>query len=206
MRCPPPPLSRPSRALSSHPRRTHLSDYRYGNFFGRSGASILDERLELDTQGTGAIWAREDGSTLICPGLPPPADPRSSLWKAPTHLLADEADRSKPQPDRPLAPLRRHPNRGHPRIGPDGQLPSTFPYGIHPETGERISRYTNSQGAATTYVPDDRPQVTAQIDPWVTPLGSSSTPPATGVTGDMSLRFLERVKAGGPCRWGRRRR
>ncbi|MFE6036825.1 RHS repeat-associated core domain-containing protein [Streptomyces sp. NPDC056452] len=49
-------------------RRTHISDYRYGHFFGISWASTLDERLEL--LGTGAAWAREDGSVLLYPALP----------------------------------------------------------------------------------------------------------------------------------------
>ncbi|MER5680478.1 RHS repeat-associated core domain-containing protein [Streptomyces sp. NPDC002238] len=49
-------------------RRTHISDYRYGHFFGTSWASTLDERLE--PLGTGAAWAREDGSVLLYPALP----------------------------------------------------------------------------------------------------------------------------------------
>ncbi|PHQ48351.1 type IV secretion protein Rhs [Streptomyces cinnamoneus] len=53
-------------------RRTHLSQYRYGRWFGRSWASTLDERLELDPVGGGAVWAREDGSLLVYPRLPRP--------------------------------------------------------------------------------------------------------------------------------------
>ncbi|WKX70637.1 RHS repeat-associated core domain-containing protein [Streptomyces sp. XD-27] len=53
-------------------RRTHLSEYRFGHWFGRSWASTLDERLELDTMGVGAVWAREDGSILVYPHLPRP--------------------------------------------------------------------------------------------------------------------------------------
>jgi RHS repeat-associated protein len=49
-------------------RRTHLSDYTYGQCFGPSWASTLDERLEMT--GTGVAWAREDGSVLIYPRLP----------------------------------------------------------------------------------------------------------------------------------------
>ena len=49
-------------------RRTHVSSYRYGQWFGPSWASTLDERLELDERG--ATWAREDGSLLVYPGLP----------------------------------------------------------------------------------------------------------------------------------------
>ncbi|MFD6341838.1 DUF6531 domain-containing protein [Streptomyces sp. NPDC060131] len=51
-------------------RRTHVSTYRYGRWFGRSWASTLDERIELDARGHGALWAREDGSLLIYPRLP----------------------------------------------------------------------------------------------------------------------------------------
>ncbi len=53
-------------------RRTHLSEYRFGHFFGRSWTSTFDERLETDVPGAGAIWAREDGSTLVYPSLPLP--------------------------------------------------------------------------------------------------------------------------------------
>lgn len=55
-------------------RRTHLSDYRWGSWFGRSWASTLDERIELDPRGQGAVWAREDGSLLVYPRLPAPDD------------------------------------------------------------------------------------------------------------------------------------
>ncbi|MGW8762856.1 RHS repeat-associated core domain-containing protein, partial [Streptomyces sp. NPDC055815] len=58
-------------------RRTHLSTYRYGHWFGPSWASTLDERIELAPSGQGAFWAREDGSVLWFPTLPAPgaADP-----------------------------------------------------------------------------------------------------------------------------------
>ncbi|MFF4105679.1 DUF6531 domain-containing protein [Streptomyces sp. NPDC001903] len=54
--------------------RTHLSSYRFGQWFGRSWASTLDERIEPDPVGNGAVWAREDGSLLIYPRLPRPGD------------------------------------------------------------------------------------------------------------------------------------
>ncbi|MFB7452950.1 DUF6531 domain-containing protein [Streptomyces sp. NPDC056194] len=54
--------------------RTHLSEYRYGQWFGRSWASTLDERLETDPIGGGIIWAREDGSLLVYPRVPGPGD------------------------------------------------------------------------------------------------------------------------------------
>ncbi|MFG2140387.1 DUF6531 domain-containing protein [Streptomyces sp. NPDC048650] len=49
--------------------RTHLSTYRYGQFFGPSWASLLDERLEIDGRER-VWWAREDGSILTYPRLP----------------------------------------------------------------------------------------------------------------------------------------
>ncbi|MFD1832563.1 DUF6531 domain-containing protein [Streptomyces desertarenae] len=52
-------------------RRTHLSNYRWGHWFGRSWASTLDERLHVDGDGT-AVWAREDGSLLTYPTVPEP--------------------------------------------------------------------------------------------------------------------------------------
>ncbi|MFD9034155.1 RHS repeat-associated core domain-containing protein [Streptomyces sp. NPDC059567] len=267
-------------------RRTHLSEYRYGNFFGRSWASTLDERLELDTLGAGAIWAREDGSTLIYPSLPRPddapvlplegppiplvhggqdedvstytvTDPHTGLTRSftgspyrtsPAYWLTKLTDRNdnritlsrRPDgtptavthssgytvqltaegtrvrelalrtPEGPLTvmrygydglgnlsevinssglPLRftydpegritswtdrndstfRYVYDADGRvvgtIGPDGYLSSTFAYGTHPETGDRITQYTNSQSATTAYVINDRLQVTAQIDP-----------------------------------------
>ncbi|MFJ9181106.1 DUF6531 domain-containing protein [Streptomyces sp. NPDC102360] len=49
--------------------RTYLSTYRYGQFFGPSWASVLDERLEIEGQGR-VWWTREDGSILTYPSLP----------------------------------------------------------------------------------------------------------------------------------------
>ncbi|MEV0117134.1 DUF6531 domain-containing protein [Streptomyces sp. NPDC050844] len=46
-------------------RRTHLSSYFSGRWFGTSWASTLDERLELDHEG--ALFATEDGMILIYP-------------------------------------------------------------------------------------------------------------------------------------------
>ncbi|MFE0738637.1 DUF6531 domain-containing protein [Streptomyces sp. NPDC058855] len=65
-------------------RRTHVSTYRYGHWFGRSWASTLDERIEPGPVGEGAIWAREDGSLLIYPRLPRPDG---------EHVLPLEGDR-----------------------------------------------------------------------------------------------------------------
>ncbi|MFD7767760.1 RHS repeat-associated core domain-containing protein [Streptomyces sp. NPDC059787] len=50
-------------------RRTHLSTYREGRWFGRSWASTLDERVELDEQGV--LFAAEDGMVLAYPAPRP---------------------------------------------------------------------------------------------------------------------------------------
>ncbi|ELS58533.1 RHS repeat-associated core domain-containing protein [Streptomyces viridochromogenes] len=55
-------------------RRTHLSDYSFGVWFGPSWASTLDERIEVDIRNK-AIWARDDGSLLVYDQLPTPAQP-----------------------------------------------------------------------------------------------------------------------------------
>ncbi|UQA92762.1 RHS repeat-associated core domain-containing protein [Streptomyces halobius] len=55
-------------------KRTHLSDYTFGMWFGRSWASTLDERIEVDVRNK-AVWAREDGSLLIYDQLPTQQQP-----------------------------------------------------------------------------------------------------------------------------------
>ncbi|MEU6123123.1 DUF6531 domain-containing protein, partial [Streptomyces sp. NPDC047123] len=64
-------------------RRTHLSSYFSGRWFGPSWASTLDERLELDHEG--ALFATEDGMILQYPvpapgtSVLPSAGPRLAL-------------------------------------------------------------------------------------------------------------------------------
>ncbi|WP_327350744.1 DUF6531 domain-containing protein [Streptomyces sp. NBC_01304] len=55
-------------------KRTHLSDYTFGTWFGRSWASTLDERIEVDVRNR-AVWAREDGTLLVYDRLPTPQQP-----------------------------------------------------------------------------------------------------------------------------------
>lgn len=52
-------------------RRTHLSSYRSGGWFGPSWASTLDQCLELDAEGV--VFAAEDGTLLVYP-LPDPGE------------------------------------------------------------------------------------------------------------------------------------
>jgi len=51
--------------------RTHVSSYRCGGWFGRSWASTLDQRLELDDEGV--VFAAEDGMLLVYP-VPDPGE------------------------------------------------------------------------------------------------------------------------------------
>ncbi|MFE5860278.1 RHS repeat-associated core domain-containing protein [Streptomyces virginiae] len=68
--------------------RTHLSEYRYGHWFGRSWASLFDERLESDPVGPGVVWARSDGSCLVYPRFPQPGDDRVWPTEGPRIALA----------------------------------------------------------------------------------------------------------------------
>ncbi|MFD9216232.1 DUF6531 domain-containing protein [Streptomyces sp. NPDC059544] len=269
-------------------RRTHVSTYRFGHWFGRSWASTLDERIELDGVGS-AIWAREDGSLLVYPRLPRPDgeqvlplegdrlplvhggvhgeetsyeihDPHNgrirsftgSPYRASTaYWLSDVEDRHgnkialsrRPDgapvavthsggyvvqftadasrvtglalrgpegavtvvgydydpagdlvtltgPDGPDGPAMRFTYDADSRvtswtdrngatfqytydaqgrvagtIGPDGILSSRFAYDVHPDTGHRITRYTDSTGATTVMVLNDRLQMVAETDP-----------------------------------------
>ncbi|MFG2624962.1 DUF6531 domain-containing protein [Streptomyces sp. NPDC048473] len=268
-------------------RRTHLSDYRYGQWFGRSWASTLDERIELDPLGVGAVWSREDGSLLVYPRLPLPGDddgvlpiegarlalvyggqdngettyrvtdPYTGLTRSfrggpynasPAYWLREIEDRnlnrisfarvsdgspttvahsggyrinlavedsrvremSLRTPDGPVTVMRYDydplgnldgvvNSSGLPlrftydadarvtswtdrndstfryvyddagrvvrTIGPDGYLSSTFAYDVHPETGDRVTRYTNSLGATKVHHFNDRLQAVAETDP-----------------------------------------
>ncbi|MFD5780326.1 DUF6531 domain-containing protein [Streptomyces sp. NPDC126933] len=286
-------------------RRTHASEYRYGHWFGRSWASTLDERIELDPVAGGAVWAREDGSLLVYPRLPLPdgetvlplegdrlplvhggqdgdettylvLDPHSGLTRSftgspyrssPAFWLSGLSDRNDNRvsfarrPDgapttvthsggytvqltadvsRVTALVLRTPegpvtvltygyddqgdldavtnSSGMPlrftydpdgritswtdrndsnfryvydaagrvvrTIGPDGYLSSSFAYDVHAETGDRITRYTNSLGATTVYHLNNHLQVTSKTDP----LGST-----TRQTWDTHDRLLSRT-------------
>src|SRR5882757_8814164 len=54
-------------------RRTHLSTYRYGRWFGVSWASMLDERVEADDEGL--VFAAADGMLLVYPHPEPGSAP-----------------------------------------------------------------------------------------------------------------------------------
>ncbi|MCX5309257.1 DUF6531 domain-containing protein [Streptomyces sp. NBC_00160] len=68
-------------------RRTHISGYDYGRSYGPGWASTLDERLDIDVDGTGgSVWAREDGSLVFYPRLP--RDERDEVLPAARSRLA----------------------------------------------------------------------------------------------------------------------
>lgn len=73
-------------------QRTHLSEYSYGRWFGRSWASTLDERLEADPVGFGAVWAREDGSLLVYPRLPQAGEEPVLPLEGPRLALAHDGE------------------------------------------------------------------------------------------------------------------
>lgn len=50
-------------------------------------------------------------------------------------------------------------------IGPDGYLSSTFSYDVHPATGDRMTRFTDSTGASKVYVLNSHLQVLSVTDP-----------------------------------------
>ncbi|MFI7318473.1 RHS repeat-associated core domain-containing protein [Streptomyces venezuelae] len=54
-------------------RRTHLSTYRWGHWYGDSWASTLDERVEIDDKG--CVYVTEDGRLLSYPHPASDGDP-----------------------------------------------------------------------------------------------------------------------------------
>ncbi|MEU6764695.1 RHS repeat-associated core domain-containing protein [Streptomyces sp. NPDC046853] len=54
-------------------RRTHLSTYRWGHWYGDSWASTLDERVETDDKGL--VYVTEDGQLLAYPHPEPGGEP-----------------------------------------------------------------------------------------------------------------------------------
>lgn len=49
-------------------KRTHVSSYRAGRFYGRSWASTFDQRLEFDDDGV--VFVADDGMVLVYPRVP----------------------------------------------------------------------------------------------------------------------------------------
>ncbi|TDQ00954.1 DUF6531 domain-containing protein [Labedaea rhizosphaerae] len=88
-------------------RRTHVSSYRAGRSFGRSWASTLDQRLEVDREG--AVFVAEDGMLLVYPTqgvgetVLPQAGPRWPLTRSATgyELTQHETGRTLHFPERP---------------------------------------------------------------------------------------------------------
>ncbi|MCL7424173.1 DUF6531 domain-containing protein [Streptomyces sp. YS415] len=86
-------------------RRTHLSSYPYGRFFGPSWASTLDERLELDDEG--AVFATEDGMLLFYP-VPTPGTSVLPLEGPRLRLDWDGAPGAPVRITDPLSGITRH--------------------------------------------------------------------------------------------------
>ncbi|MGV9453588.1 DUF6531 domain-containing protein, partial [Streptomyces sp. NPDC003635] len=86
-------------------RRTHLSSYPYGRFFGPSWASTLDERLELDDEG--AVFATEDGMLLFYP-VPTPGTSVLPLEGPRLTLDWDGAPGAPVRITDPLSGITRH--------------------------------------------------------------------------------------------------
>jgi hypothetical protein len=86
--------------LSVGLRRTHLSTYRFGRWFGQSWASTLDQRLEIDEHGV--CYAAADGMLLVFPEcahgqtVTPLEGPRLRLERSgATYTLTDHVSRSE---------------------------------------------------------------------------------------------------------------
>ncbi|MFF1676063.1 DUF6531 domain-containing protein [Streptomyces sp. NPDC058256] len=127
-------------------RRTHLSTYDWGRWFGPSWASTLDERLELDSEG--AVFATEGGMLLVYP-VPVPGVP----------VLPAEGPRWPLEWDgAPGAPIRiTDPSTGHTRYFAQAAEGGTTPHGAlllplmarSDRNGHRIDIDRGRRGAPT---------------------------------------------------------
>ncbi|MEV5990447.1 RHS repeat-associated core domain-containing protein [Streptomyces sp. NPDC052115] len=70
-------------------RRTHLSTYRWGHWYGDSWASTLDERVEIDDEGL--IYVTEDGQLLCYPHPEPGGEPVLPVHGPRWPLAVDDA-------------------------------------------------------------------------------------------------------------------
>lgn len=107
-------------------RRTHLSTYRWGHWYGHSWASTLDERVETDDKGL--VYVTEDGQLLSYPHPEPGGEPVLPAHGPRWPLSMDDAG----------TVTVADPHTGHvrhfPPAAPDTTKPST---GEQPSTGER---------------------------------------------------------------------
>jgi RHS repeat-associated protein len=93
-------------------RRTHLSSYRVGGWFGRSWASTLDQRVEVDEAG--ACYAAADGMLLV---YPPPSGGAVLPAEGPRLPLARPTEDTYTVTDPDLGQtLHFGPGRAHGRI------------------------------------------------------------------------------------------
>ncbi|MGW5679678.1 DUF6531 domain-containing protein, partial [Streptomyces sp. NPDC003860] len=142
--------------------RTHLSAYRYGHWFGRSWASTLDERIELDPRGQGALWAREDGTVLVYPRLPAPGDVDGVLpLDGPRLPLVHDGETNAV-----VTYLVRDASAGTTRVftgGPYSASPAYWLTGIEDRNGNGITVERRPDGAPTRVVHDGGYQVTTTV-------------------------------------------
>ncbi|PNG18613.1 RHS repeat-associated core domain-containing protein, partial [Streptomyces cahuitamycinicus] len=86
-------------------RRTHLSTYHWGNWFGESWASTFDERLELDEDGV--LFATEDGM-ILCYPAPLPDSPVMPVSGPQLPLTWDEGEPGALRVSDPRTGITRH--------------------------------------------------------------------------------------------------
>ncbi|MHC3815411.1 MULTISPECIES: RHS repeat-associated core domain-containing protein [unclassified Streptomyces] len=128
--------------------RTHLSNYRHGQWFGRTWASTLDERIEVNHISPGAVWARQDGSLLIYPRVPQPGgDPLLPVEGPRLSLAYDQ------QHEDQTTYVVADPRTGTTRYFTGSPYQTSSAYwltGIEDRNGNRITITRSSDGAPTT--------------------------------------------------------
>ncbi|MFF8230523.1 RHS repeat-associated core domain-containing protein [Streptomyces caelestis] len=115
-------------------RRTHLSTYHWGKWFGESWVSTFDERLELDEDG--ALFATEDGM-ILCYPAPGPEGPVMPVSGPRRPLMWDEDQPGALRVSDPRTGITRHfgPLHEGGKRGPAFTLPLTA---ISDRNGNRV--------------------------------------------------------------------
>ncbi|OEV03742.1 hypothetical protein AN219_37835 [Streptomyces nanshensis] len=149
-------------ALALVLRRTHLSNYGAGGWFGPSWAATLDQHLEVDEEGV--VFAAEDGMLLAYAhpekGVPvyPAHGPRWPLcWDGepdPEYRITD------PQTGRTLV-FAPHPQVGHPLVAVEDRAARRIDIDHDPETGRPTAvRHSGGYHVAIETHPE-LPRITA---------------------------------------------
>ncbi|MGH4033677.1 RHS repeat-associated core domain-containing protein [Actinomycetota bacterium Odt1-20B] len=131
-------------------RRTHLSTYRWGHWYGDSWASTLDERVEIDDAGL--VYLTEDGQLLSYPHPEPGGEPVLPAHGPRWPLSVDAAGTvtaTDPQTGRVRHFLPVTPHTADERL-PAGERPATLPLrAITDRNGNRIDIDHDPTGAPT---------------------------------------------------------